>query len=479
MSNKQYYTNLNPNEKVIENRFGSKVVMDNSGNVLLTTSRRTEYIDQLRQENYQGNINLSPDEEGSFFYVGTGQVDLNQQGNINQESLTLEPQSDIPTPLDEPAIGLYTTYDDDYGFEPGTPFDLRVDEPTENFNIKKIIINNWTATKRAELLKKTYPSDFIGSNVFTKEEKERLSGLANLELDIFNPNRITQPISAYSKDDNGKERDFKLPRPYYTEYLAEPQFRDEGYKSEPIVPYLMGSLAIRTTPPQHIISQKLYDTLKKYSKNETIGFSKNVIKQTITGAFIGAFLPTPGSVLRLAAKGATTSYNTFVADTFLLKGNDEVPWSAYFISWLVSQVDPSFPSGAKGASHYLYSNENKSPKWELYPLPYYDDFENKDASGKSIKVKIDIGDILISPRSGGNGSSHGDVVYSIDSINKKAYLIGGNIDDTVMITPVNIDANGYYSSNQPYREVKNDSSSIDPKDTGYVTYLVVLKRMKR
>jgi hypothetical protein len=87
MSNKQYYTNLNPNEKVIENRFGSKVVMDNSGNVLLTTSRRTEYIDQLRQEDYQGNIDLSPDEEGSFFYVGTGQVDVNQQGNINQDTV--------------------------------------------------------------------------------------------------------------------------------------------------------------------------------------------------------------------------------------------------------------------------------------------------------------------------------------------------------------------------------------------------------
>lgn len=477
MSNKQYYTNLNPNEKVVENRFGSKVVMDNNGNVLFTTSRRTEYIDQLRQEDYQGNIDLSPDEEGSFFYIGTGQVDLNQQGNDNYESLASEPQQNFPAPLAEPTIGEYITYDDDFGFEPGAPIDFRNDEITETYTNNNIIITNWTADERAKLLKKTYSSGFIGSNVFTKEEKDRLSVLANIELDLFNPNRISQPISEYSKDANGKERDYKLPRPYYTEYLAEPQFREKGANSKPITPHLMGSLVTRTTPPQYVISQKLWDALKKYSKNETVGFSRNVIKSTISGAIIGFFSPLPGGTLGGAATGAVTSYNTLVAETFLRQGNDEIPWSAYFISWLVSQVDLSFPSGAKGASHYLYSNENKSPKWELFPLPYYDDLQNKDASGKSIKVKIDVGDILIAPRGGNFGTSHGDVVYKIEG--NKAYLVGGNVDDTVMITPINLDAGGYYSSNQPYREVLSNSNAIDPKDAGYITYLVVLKRMKR
>jgi hypothetical protein len=443
MSNKQYYTNLNPNEKVIENRFGSKVVMDNSGNVLLTTSRRTEYIDQLRQENYQGDINLNPDEEGSFFYVGTGQIDINQQGNINQDSLPQEPQPDAPAPLDEPAIGLYSTYSEDNGAEIGAPLDLRFDTPTEQYINTGVTINNYTADRRRSLLKNKYPSNIIGSNVFTQYERKKLTQLAEQQLDIFNPLRITQPFV--------HQNDYKAPRPYYTEFLAESQYRNKGDKSTPISPFLSPSLVNNSTNlnglnssgnyisifnPQHKVSQLLWDTLIKYSNNRT----------------------------------------TVIAESFLAQGTDEVPWSAFFISWLVNQVDLTFPSGINGSSHYKYATEKKSPKWELFPLPYYDDTQNKDASGKSLKIKIDIGDILISPRGGGAGSSHGDMVYKIEK--NKAYLVGGNVDDTVMITPVNIDNNGYYLIDQPYRKLKADGTALIKGDEGFVTYLIILKKVK-
>ena len=89
---KQYYTNLSSNEKSIESRDGSKVLMDSKGNVLLTTARRSEYIYPLREENFQGNIGLNPDEEGSYFFVGTDQIIIDQQGNTNQD--TIAPKSD-------------------------------------------------------------------------------------------------------------------------------------------------------------------------------------------------------------------------------------------------------------------------------------------------------------------------------------------------------------------------------------------------
>ena len=95
MSTKQYYNNTQPGETSIESRSGTKIVMDNKGNVLFTTSRRTEYLDQLRKDNYQGNINLNPDEEESYFFIGTDQIDINQVGNINQDSINIKNENII------------------------------------------------------------------------------------------------------------------------------------------------------------------------------------------------------------------------------------------------------------------------------------------------------------------------------------------------------------------------------------------------
>jgi hypothetical protein len=127
MDNKQYYSDLSPNEQSIESRKGSKILMDSKGNVLLTTSRRPEYVNQLREEYYQGNIALNPDEEGSYFFVGTDQVDINQAGNVNQDSINVKsnvasPEFGVSTSLDEPnfiplPVNKNTLPDDEYSYD--------------------------------------------------------------------------------------------------------------------------------------------------------------------------------------------------------------------------------------------------------------------------------------------------------------------------------------------------------------------------
>lgn len=102
---KQYFNNSKPGEKTIESRDGSKVVLDSNGNVILTTALDTEYSDLLTINGYQDNINPNPDKDASYFFVGTNQIDLNNQGNKNQDSINIKSDNvitpDIKTNLDE------------------------------------------------------------------------------------------------------------------------------------------------------------------------------------------------------------------------------------------------------------------------------------------------------------------------------------------------------------------------------------------
>lgn len=97
MSNKkQYYNNLNPGETSIESRLGAKILMND--NLVINAARRSEYIDQLREEGYQGNIDPNADEDTSIVFMGKIPVDLNQQGNINQETILDNQDTNIITP---------------------------------------------------------------------------------------------------------------------------------------------------------------------------------------------------------------------------------------------------------------------------------------------------------------------------------------------------------------------------------------------
>jgi hypothetical protein len=96
MSNKQYYNNINPGETSIESRTGAKIVMNDG--LVINAARRPEYLDQLRKDNYQGNIKQNVDEDTSFVSMGKIPVDIKQQGNVNQESILENKESKIITP---------------------------------------------------------------------------------------------------------------------------------------------------------------------------------------------------------------------------------------------------------------------------------------------------------------------------------------------------------------------------------------------
>ena len=97
------------------------------------------------------------------------------------------------------------------------------------------------------------------------------------------------------------------------------------------------------------------------------------------------------------------------------------PWSAAFVSYLLKGS-----RGFKGDSaHWVYTRDiiaGEYPGWTAYNLPL-------NVYGPGIEVNV--GDILVRKRAGSNTAGHGDVVYSVDTDSGYAYLIGGNLGDTV------------------------------------------------
>ncbi len=92
----------------------------------------------------------------------------------------------------------------------------------------------------------------------------------------------------------------------------------------------------------------------------------------------------------------------------------ETAWSSAFISYGLKNA--AFP---KRSAHFQYIQDiqnNNFPTWGAYSIP------------KTNNLKLNVGDVLIRPRSSSNTATHGDVVYKIkDGL---AYLVGGNVSDT-------------------------------------------------
>lgn len=125
---------------------------------------------------------------------------------------------------------------------------------------------------------------------------------------------------------------------------------------------------------------------------------------------------------------------------------DMHPWSSVYISWVINQVDGTFP---KSSAHRNYAktgfNNRNSKKggWTLYSL-----------SREKKKIRAQVGDVLIKPRGVGNiggsekekaayNASHGDLVWKIsDGI---AYLSGGNLGNTNKTNiKINLNQDGSY-----------------------------------
>jgi hypothetical protein len=115
-----------------------------------------------------------------------------------------------------------------------------------------------------------------------------------------------------------------------------------------------------------------------------------------------------------------------------------VPWSAAYISYVLTRVDSQFP---KAAAHYAYSESAKkgTGNWSLWKT-----------NGNSIEAQI--GDILVKKRTGKGASStstHGDVVYKIQD--GYAYLSGGNLGNTAKGNiKLQVNGQGRYAGYGPY-----------------------------
>jgi hypothetical protein len=116
--------------------------------------------------------------------------------------------------------------------------------------------------------------------------------------------------------------------------------------------------------------------------------------------------------------------------------NDTTPWSAVFTSYLMLGGDKSFP---KSPMHYDYVTNAMKGKngYEAFSL------------NSGLKIKAEIGDLMCYKRSGSYTASHCDVIYNVE--NNKAYIVGGNIANTIQLKQINLD-NGYL--NQPVSEYK-------------------------
>jgi GH24 family phage-related lysozyme (muramidase) len=120
--------------------------------------------------------------------------------------------------------------------------------------------------------------------------------------------------------------------------------------------------------------------------------------------------------------------------------NDSAPWSAVFTSYIMFSGDPDFP---KSALHYDYITAaiNGKKGYELFPLQ------------AGLKIKAGVGDLLCTKRSGGYTASHCDVVYKVDVNNNIAYIVGGNLSNTIGLKEKKLN-DGYFIDSSDINEYR-------------------------
>lgn len=127
------------------------------------------------------------------------------------------------------------------------------------------------------------------------------------------------------------------------------------------------------------------------------------------------------------------------------------PWSASYVTHLVKNSGYNFKGGATHSSYAVQGKQDRSSKtkdrfWAYKPS------ENKE---------IEVGDILVKNRDGGNYNydtiksgvkSHGDVIIDIKNEGGKkiAYFQGGNLSNSVGRGKINLSNNGLLPSDSPY-----------------------------
>jgi hypothetical protein len=116
----------------------------------------------------------------------------------------------------------------------------------------------------------------------------------------------------------------------------------------------------------------------------------------------------------------TTGLKSFTANSY---ATDKTPWSSLFVSYIMLAGDSNFPVTTQH-KEYVDKAMRGENGYEVFTLE------------GDIKIKPEIGDILLYPRSGAETNSHGDIIYKIE--NNTIYLIGGNISNTILNKNINL-----------------------------------------
>ena len=127
------------------------------------------------------------------------------------------------------------------------------------------------------------------------------------------------------------------------------------------------------------------------------------------------------------------------------------PWSASYVTHLIKSAGLNFKGGA---THSSYAVQGKQDRASGIKEKYW-------AFRKSENKPVEIGDILVKNRDGGNYNydtitsgvkSHGDVIVDIQNVNGKkiAFYQGGNLSDSVRRNKLELSNNGLVPNNSPY-----------------------------
>lgn len=140
------------------------------------------------------------------------------------------------------------------------------------------------------------------------------------------------------------------------------------------------------------------------------------------------------------------------------------PWSASFVSYL--QRNNEFKGNA---AHWAYTRDIIAgsadyPNWTAYNIPL-----NTYGNG----IELNVGDILVKKRSGSNTAGHGEVVYHVDPAAGYAYIVGGNLSDSVRSSRVRLMGGegrriaGGSGPNQNYQIIlKKDARVVELTEAG-------------
>ena len=103
------------------------------------------------------------------------------------------------------------------------------------------------------------------------------------------------------------------------------------------------------------------------------------------------------------------------------------PWSSAFVSYILR--GHNFPKQGAHRNYIKEIMEKKDGTWAAFSIP------------KTENLKLEVGNVLIKPRTQDFYATHGDVVYKIEQ--NKAYLVGGNVSNTAKIVKIiDVDSDG-------------------------------------